>query len=47
MHSALTRPGGTIENLNQYIQASAKQSNNITIKKYTGIINPKYMKYAE
>ncbi len=47
MHSALTRPGGTIENLNQYIQASVKQSNNITIKKYTGIINPKYMKYAE
>lgn len=47
MHSALTRPGGTIENLNQYIQASVKQSNNITIKKYTGIINPKYMKYSE
>lgn len=47
MHSALTRAGGTIEYLNQYIQASVKQSNNITIKKYTGVINPKYIKYAE
>lgn len=47
MNSALTRAGGTIEYLNQYIQASVKQSNNITIKKYTGVINPKYVKYAE
>lgn len=47
MHSALTRAGGTIEYLNQYIQASVKQSNSITIKKYTGVINPKYVKYAE
>lgn len=47
MNSALTRAGGTIEYLNQYIQASVKQSNNITIKKYTGVINPKYIKYSE
>lgn len=47
MNSALTRAGGTIEYLNQYIQASVRQSNNITIKKYTGVINPKYMKDAE
>lgn len=47
MNSALTRAGGTIEYLNQYIQASVKTSNNITIKKYTGVINPKYMRYAE
>lgn len=47
MHSALARPGGTIEYLNRYIQASVKQSNNITIKKYTGVINPKYVKYVE
>lgn len=46
MNSALTRAGGTIENLNLYIQASVKMSNNIMIKKYNGIINPKYMKYA-
>ena len=47
MNSALTRAGGTIENLNRYIQISVKTSNNITIKKYTGVINPKYIKYAE
>ena len=47
MNSALTRAGGTIEYLNQYIQVSVKTSSNITIKKYTGVINPKYVKYAE
>lgn len=47
MNSALTRAGGTIEYLNQYIQVSVKPSNNITIKKYTGVINPKYIKYEE
>ena len=47
MNSALTRAGGTVENLNRYIQISVKPSNNITIKKYTGVINPKYVKYAE
>ena len=46
MNSALTRPGGTIENLNLYIQASVKTSNNIMIKKYNGVINSKYMKYS-
>lgn len=45
MNSALSRPGGTIEFLNYAIQASVKTSNNITIKKYTGVINPKYIKY--
>lgn len=47
MNSALIRPGGTIELLNQSIQASVKMSNNITISKYLGIINPKYIKIAE
>lgn len=47
MNSALTRPGGTIEFLNQSIQASVKTSNNITINKYSGVINPKYIKIAE
>ena len=47
MNSALTRAGGTVENLNRYIQISVKPSNNITIKKYTGVINPKYIKYEE
>lgn len=46
MDSALTRAGGTIEYLNQYIQASVKTSNNVMIKKYNGVINPKYIKYA-
>lgn len=46
MDSALTRAGGTIENLNRYIQATVKQSENITIKKYDGVMNPKYIKYA-
>lgn len=47
MNSALTRAGGTIEYLNRYIQATVKQSNDITIKKYTGVLNPKYVKYTE
>ena len=47
MNSALTRAGGTIEYLNRYIQASVKTSNNITIGKYTGVLNPKYIKYTE
>lgn len=47
MNSALVRPGGTIEFLNQSIQASVKTSNNITINKYSGIINPKYIKTGE
>lgn len=47
MNSALTRAGGTLEYLNSYIQASVKTSNNIIIKKYTGVINPKYMKYTD
>lgn len=47
MNSALTRAGGTIEYLNRYIQTSVKTSNNITISKYTGVLNPKYMKYTE
>ena len=47
MNSALTRAGGTIEYLNRYIQVSVKTSNNITIGKYTGVLNPKYIKYTE
>lgn len=47
MNSALSRPGGIIEYCNQAINATIKQSNNISIKKYTGIINPKYIKYVE
>lgn len=47
MNSALIRPGGTIELLNQSIQASVKTSNNIIISKYSGVINPKYIKIVE
>ncbi len=47
MNSALARPGGTMEILNLSIQASVKTSNNITINKYSGIINPKYIKVEE
>ncbi len=47
MYSALTRPGGIIESFNSYLITSVKESNNITIKKYTGVISSKYMKNVE
>lgn len=47
MNSALSRPGGTVEYYNSYTPTSIKQSNNVTIKKYTGVINSKYIQYAE
>ena len=43
MYSALMRTGGAIEYIKQGVPVTVKQSNNITIKKYTGVINPKYM----
>ena len=47
MYSALTRPGGIIDSFSSYLITSVKESNNITIGKYTGVISSKYMKYAE
>ena len=47
INSALSRPGGTVEYYNSYTPTSIKQSNNVTIKKYTGVINSKYIQYAE
>ncbi len=44
MYSALNRPGGTLEHLNDFIIATIKQSNSITIEKYTGVIGSKYIK---
>ena len=43
MYSALMRTGGSIEYIKQGVPVTVKQSNNILIKKYTGVINPKYM----
>lgn len=48
LYSSLVRPGGFIESLNSTgIPATVKRSNNVEIKKYTGVISSKYMKYAE
>lgn len=47
MYSALNRPGGTLENLNNYIIATIEQSKNITVEKYAGVISSKYMKNNE
>lgn len=43
MYSALMRTGGSIEYIKQGVPVTVKQSNNILIKKYTGVINPNYM----
>lgn len=48
MYSALTRAGGTVENYNlSGIPTTVKTSDDITIKKYTGVLNSKYIKYEE
>ena len=47
MSSALTRPGGPIKSFTGYIGASVKESNNIEISKYTGVISTKNMKNAK
>ena len=45
---AYQRPGGYIEKLNDTgIPTDIKKSNNITIPKYNGVINYKYLKNAE
>ena len=45
LYEALNRPGGYIELLNDsVIVSNIKKSNNITIQKYKGAINFKYMK---
>ena len=45
LYEALNRPGGYIELLNDSgIVSNIKKSNNITIQKYKGAINFKYMK---
>ena len=47
LYSALTRPGGYVERLNDTgINTIVKQSDTININKYSGIISYKYMKYA-
>ncbi|MGN1327742.1 MAG: DUF881 domain-containing protein [Clostridia bacterium] len=48
MYSALTRIGGTVENYNlSGIPTTVKISNDITIKKYTGVLSSKYIREAE
>ena len=48
MYSALTRIGGTVENYNlSGIPTTVKMSNDITIKKYTGVLSSKYIREAE
>ena len=46
--AGLSRPGGYLEILkNASVGAELKKSNNITIPKYTGVINYQYMKVAK
>ena len=46
--SGLSRPGGYLEILkNASVGAELKKSNNITIPKYTGVINYQYMKVVK
>lgn len=48
LYSALTRPGGYVEKLNNTgINTVVKQSNEVTIPKYTGVITYKYMEYSD
>ena len=48
MYSALIRPAGTVEQLNSTgIVTTVKQSDSISIPKYTGVISSKYIKYSE
>lgn len=48
MYSALTRAGGTVDVYNASgIPTTIKTSNDITIKKYTGVISSKYIKEAQ
>ena len=47
LYSALTRPGGYVERLNSTgINTVVKQSDNINISKYSGVLSYKYMKYS-
>lgn len=48
LYSALTRPGGYVEKLNSTgIATTVKQSDNISITKYNGVISQKYIKYND
>lgn len=48
LYSALIRAGGYVEALNTTgIVTTVKQSDNIQIPKYTGIISSKYLKYVD
>ena len=48
LYSALLRAGGFVERLNSTgIQTVVKQSENIEIPKYTGVISSKNLKYAD
>ena len=48
LYGALTRNGGYLEKLKDWgIKVETKKAENITISKYSGVINSKYMKISE
>ncbi len=47
LHNNLLRPGSFIEQYGEQISIDVKKSDNITIKKYNGVLTNKYIKNAE
>lgn len=45
--SGINRNGGTLDNLRATVMITTEKSNNITVGKYSGVINSKYMKAVE
>lgn len=47
LYGALTRPGGYLESIEDYVIVETKKSNNISITKYDGVLTDKYLENIE
>lgn len=47
LYGALTRPGGYLENIEDYVIVETKKSSNISITKYDGVLTDKYLENIE
>ncbi len=47
LYGAITRPGGYLETLQDYVIVETKKSNKISISKYDGILTDKYLENVE
>ncbi len=45
--SAISRPGGYLELLKNYVITNIEKSSNVTVEKYNGVISSKYMKNVQ